>query len=158
MRRIVYPLLCTVVLSTLSVAPAIVTQEVASTLDNRMEVITPDPSPMVQLVSVDAPQPQATWSFGDSRTEPSGVVRGLSLRDARRMGLTIANITKSVKKLKASGEITADSTDAEVAALVAQDIFKDNKAAWGDPKAVNWDSVLALIEKLLPIIMLLLGL
>lgn len=161
MKRIMYPLFCTVMVSMLAIAPAVVTQEIAASLNTKMAVWVPEPSVsslMAAVESTETTQPVAVWSSGDARADASGTVRGLSLRDARKMGLTVVNITKTVKKLKSEGQINSDSTDSEVAALVAREIFNENKTAWGDPKAVNWDSILALIESLLPIIMLLLGL
>lgn len=161
MKRVMYPLFCTVMVSMLAITPAVVTQEIAASLRTKMDIWIPEPSVsslMATVGTTETTQPVAVWAFGDAKADASGTVRGLSLRDARKMGLTVVNITKTVKKLKSEGQINSDSTDSEVAALVAQEIFNENKAAWGDPKAVNWDSILALIESLLPIIMLLLGL
>lgn len=109
------------------------------------------------VADADEPKPArpavATWSSGDTATTDSGAVRGLSLRDARRMGLTVRNITEAVRQLQADGRITSDTTDAEVAALVADKLYGENAAAWGNPAAVNWEAILAFIESLLPIIL-----
>lgn len=106
----------------------------------------------------------ATSSNGDAKsTSPSssssGALRAaLSLREARNMGITVQSVAQAVRELNEDGAIDAHSTDAEVSAQVAQKLFKQNTAAWGDPKTVNWDAILAFIEKLLPLIMALLGL
>lgn len=101
----------------------------------------------------------ATWSSGSSKLNAaSGRNEGLSLRDARKMGISVVSVLREVRKLKNEGMITKDTTDAEVAVMVADELFENNKAAWGDPKAINWDVVLSFIETLLPIIIKLLGL
>jgi hypothetical protein len=78
--------------------------------------------------------------------------RGLTIRQRREMGLTVANIMRATRKLCQDGTITKDMSKEDVAILVQEQLVMDNPKAFADP-SVDWDAVLAFIEKLLPFIM-----
>ena len=77
---------------------------------------------------------------------------GLSLRQRKEMGATFFNLMRITAKLQASGEITAEMTNAEASACVLNELLKDNPAAFQDPE-IDWDALLAFIEKLMTMIM-----
>jgi hypothetical protein len=66
------------------------------------------------------------------------------------MGLTFPNMLRVAKQLKASGEL---SEDADVAAAqIAAALAGENPKAFAGP-GIDWDAILAFIEKLLPLIL-----
>jgi hypothetical protein len=80
---------------------------------------------------------------------------GVSRRDARKLGLTIREITSIARELKAAGQLTGDrETDAET--ILSKAITKNPKA-FADP-ALDWDSILAFIERILPLILTIISL
>lgn len=87
----------------------------------------------------------------------TAAARGLTLRQRREMGLTIGNLTRATRQCIESGSV--DKTDAPevIAAAVAAQLVVENPKAFADP-SVDWDSILAFIEKLIPIIMTLIAL
>lgn len=90
-----------------------------------------------------------------SDTKVSGIFRpgGLSWRERRELGLTGANIYRTTKKLKDTGQLDQCATRDEMAQLVLNTIMEENRKAWQKPE-LDWDSLLALIEKLLPLILM----
>ena len=72
-------------------------------------------------------------------------------RQRRKLGVTLRNLIKVTKELRAAGELEG-LDDSEVAAKVLQEIIQDNPTAFGDP-GFDFDSILELIEKFLPLIM-----
>lgn len=87
----------------------------------------------------------------------TAAARGLTMRQRRDMGLTFGNIMRATRVVVASGAIDADDPAEVVAAAVAQQLVVENTKAFADP-SLDWDAVLAFIEKLIPIIMTLIAL
>ena len=78
--------------------------------------------------------------------------RGLTLRQRRAMGLTVRNMARAARELAADGSIDKDTPREDVAELVLEKIVTENPKAFADP-GVDWDAILAFIEKLLPLIL-----
>ena len=76
---------------------------------------------------------------------------GLSIKQRRAMGITIRNVRKKVSEMQKAGDL-AGMTQSEIAIAVMDNLVADNPKAFGDP-GVDWDSVLAFIEKLIPLIL-----
>ena len=83
--------------------------------------------------------------------------RRLSLRERRELGITWANVHAKAKELYKDGQISADMSRAEIAAMVFNEISADNPKAFADP-TVDWDAIIAFIEQLLPLILTIIGL
>ena len=77
---------------------------------------------------------------------------GLTIRQRREMGLTLRNVTRIVKELDEAGEITEDTTVEEAAVMVLSVLVEDTPAAFQDP-AIDWEAILAFLERLLPLIL-----
>lgn len=91
-------------------------------------------------VAAEAPQPE---------------LRDLSRREARQLGLTIREITSIARELKSAGLLTGDrETDAE---MILSKAIERNPKAFADP-ALDWDAILAFIERILPLILTILSL
>ena len=73
-------------------------------------------------------------------------------RQRRKLGVTLRNLVKITKELKASGELEGLDSG-EMSARILQEIIQDNPTAFGDP-GFDFDSILELIEKFLPLIMM----
>lgn len=82
--------------------------------------------------------------------------RELTLRERREMGLTVLNIAQVARELKQSGDIDAQTSQAEIAAAIAIKLESKNPQAFG--AGVDWDAILAFIERLLPLILKLIAL
>lgn len=78
--------------------------------------------------------------------------RGLTIRQRREMGLTAANIFRTTRELVRDGTITKDMDKDDITQVVVDRLVVDNPKAFADP-GVDWDAVLAFIEKLIPFIM-----
>jgi len=75
----------------------------------------------------------------------------MTRKERRKLGLTFKKIRKTVRKLKAAGDL--DGMDnAAIAATVMDRLAADNPKLLGI-KDFDWDALLAFIEKLLPIIL-----
>lgn len=85
------------------------------------------------------------------------LVRNLSILEARRAGITFYSVRKACEELKASGDIDAGSSRAEIAAAVVNHLSNQNPQAFGE-SGLDLDAILAFIEKILPLILMLLGL
>jgi hypothetical protein len=70
----------------------------------------------------------------------------------RKLGVTLRNLIRVTKELRAAGALEG-LDNSEIAAKVLQEIIQDNPTAFGDP-GFDFDSILQLIEKLLPLIMM----
>lgn len=102
-----------------------------------------------------------TVSFAEATEAPAeapaaaiGGRRKFSDRDARRLGITFLSVRSSLKELKASGTIDGSEGTGELAAIVADHISskKENKTAFAK-EGVDWDSLLAFLERLIALIM-----
>ncbi len=92
----------------------------------------------------------------DTDTDTGTTVGRMKIKKRRELGLTIRNIAKEVAKLKDAGELE-DLSDAEISALVMNNLMEQNPKAYADP-SLDFDSILKFIEFLLPIILKLLPL
>ena len=80
--------------------------------------------------------------------------RRLTFAQRRKMGLTLGNCLRVARRLKQDGRL---SDDEDVAAgQIAAELAGENTAAFNEA-GVDWDSILAFIEKLLPLILQLLA-
>jgi len=75
---------------------------------------------------------------------------GLSFRQRQEMGLTIPAMAKLARKMKKAGKLSSELDIA--AAQILDALVKENPKAFGKP-GINWESILAFIEKMLPIIL-----
>lgn len=118
------------------------------------------------LLPAEAQESEKTWGETTKTTEtpadPTTVAaapkRTLSLLQARKLGITLQSVRKEVEELKAAGEIDSSMSRAEIAALVTDRLSNKNQAAFKAAGAsLDWEAILNFIEKLLPIILKLLG-
>ncbi len=92
----------------------------------------------------------------------ANVVGAMSRRDRRRLGFTRRNVIQSARKLARNGEL-AGLDDEDIKDAIAADIVSENIGAWGEVIGdQDWggffDSLIAFIEKILPLIMKILAL
>ena len=105
-----------------------------------------------------------TVSFADTADAPAaapvaGSRRVFGDRDARRLGITFRSVREALKELKAAGAIDGTESNAELAVAVADNLSSKpaNKAAFGDA-AIDWNALIAVIERLVALILKLLPL
>lgn len=72
-------------------------------------------------------------------------------RKRRKLGVTIRNLLRVTKELRAAGELEG-LDESEIAARVLEEIIQDNPAVFADP-GFDFDAILEFIEKLLPLIL-----
>ena len=110
--------------------------------------------------------PVVTWGGGNNSAglETATPVKamsfrsdGFSFRDFRKMGLRLRDVRQAIGELQAEGVITEDMTKAEVSAEVTNRLMQTHARAFQDPQ-LDWDSFLAFIERLIPLIMTLISL
>lgn len=78
----------------------------------------------------------------------------LTVRQRRQMGLTFRGALQAARELNRRGEIHKDMDSKEISALIAEEIMVTNAKAWADNAvAIDWDAILAFIEKLIPLIL-----
>ncbi len=82
--------------------------------------------------------------------------QGLSRKQRRDMGLSIRNIRRVTAELHKTGELQ-DMTREEVSAAVLDQLMSESPAAFQDA-AIDWDNLLAFIERLIPLILKLIAL
>lgn len=116
------------------------------------------------LLSLDTPAPpvhaDAVWAAADEPSPPpppAAARRPLTLREARSLGVTVAAVRQAVEDLRKSGDLDASTSRPEMAALVTDRLAEQNAAAFRGAEGLDWDALLAFIEKLLPLILRLLG-
>lgn len=100
------------------------------------------------------------WASVDPAPSPSpppAARRPLTLREARSLGVTVAAVRQAVEDLRKSGDLDASTSRPEMAALVADRLTEKNAQAFRAAAGLDWDALLAFIEKLLPLILRLLG-
>jgi hypothetical protein len=85
----------------------------------------------------------------DTVTEAGSELK-LSMRERRDMGLTIPAMVKAAKKLKKAGALSSDPDIA--ASQILNELIAANPKAFAKP-GIDWEGILAFIEKLLPIIL-----
>lgn len=84
--------------------------------------------------------------------------RELTIRQRREMGLNLASLIAVAKELKSDGQIDRDTPKSEVAAAIAVRLQSKNAAAFSSVGEQGWEDILALIEQLLPLILMLIDL
>lgn len=77
------------------------------------------------------------------------------IRQRRAMGLTFKNVMGLLKEMNADGDLE-DKTMPELAVEVLHNLVDGQPAAFKDPE-IDWDSLLAFLEKLIPLIVKILG-
>lgn len=105
---------------------------------------TKSPQSPATLASEITPSAEAEVEARDGR---------LTLRQRRQLGLTFRNCLQAARKLKAEGTLDADPdiAAAQIAAVISGD--PEYAKAYAEVGAVNWDAILAFIERLIPLIM-----
>lgn len=78
--------------------------------------------------------------------------RTLTFRQRREMGLTLVNLIRVTRQLAADGVINKDTPQDEVRDAVLSKLAEENPVACADP-TLDWDAILAFLEKLLPFIL-----
>lgn len=71
-------------------------------------------------------------------------------RQMRQAGLTVLNVRRTARQLAREGDITDGMTTDQIRDTVLDDLYANNPRAIA---AINWDAILAFIEKLLPLIL-----
>ncbi len=79
---------------------------------------------------------------------------GLTIKQRRAMGITFKSLRKEVRAMHDAGELEG-KTRAQISVEVMDRLVRANPKAFADP-AIDWDSALAWIEKLISILMFLL--
>lgn len=79
------------------------------------------------------------------------LVGGLTPQQREAMGLTRANVRKVARQLRKEGRLKGLS-QREMAELILDVIAVDNPKAFAAPN-IDWDALIAFIEKLLPLIL-----
>jgi len=112
------------------------------------------------LVAVHVAPAAQHWGAGEAAgitaaapapaAEPT-VTDGLTIRQRREMGLTVANVRKVLVAKQKAGELDGKSTE-ELAVEVLNELVAANPKAFSDP-AIDWDKLIAFIEKLIPLIL-----
>lgn len=81
----------------------------------------------------------------------------LSRREMRKMGLTVLNVRRRARQMAIAGEITSDMSGEQIRDIVIDDLMGEEPGAWRNVGAPDWDSIIAFITKLLPLILQLLA-
>ena len=84
-------------------------------------------------------------------TKPVGIADGLTIKQRRGMGLTVANVRKILVEKQAAGELDGKTVE-ELSVEVLGQLVAENPKAFADPK-IDWDALIAFLEKLIPLIM-----
>ena len=81
----------------------------------------------------------------------------LGIRERARFGITLGKLAALYKKLKQEGVIEDDAAPEEVAAILLDNslisLSDEQRTELAKLGAVDWDKLLAFIEKMLPIIL-----
>ena len=86
------------------------------------------------------------------------VVERIGFLERRRLGLTPLGVIAATRRLAKDGQINAAMDKDEICELVATEIMLQNAPAWAEAPSIDWEAILAFIEKLIPIIMALIAL
>lgn len=76
-------------------------------------------------------------------------------RDMRRYGLTLLAMRRRARHMALAGELTSEMSPAQVRETVLDDICDESPQI---VEAIDWNALLAFIEKLLPLILQLIAL
>src|SRR3990172_3073278 len=76
----------------------------------------------------------------------------LTRHEMRHAGLTVLNVRRRAREMAREGEITATMTAEQIRDTVLDDLFLDTPYGWDDFSAIDWDAIIAFIEKLIPLI------
>ncbi len=101
-------------------------------------------------VPIEPPAKVVTGGADDGQTTLPEA-RELKLRERIRLGLTIPNMVRKAKELRAAGTLDTENPDI-AAAQIAAAIAADNPKAYAEP-GIDWEGILAFIERLLPLIL-----
>lgn len=71
-------------------------------------------------------------------------------RQMRQAGLTVLNVRRRARQMARDGEITSSMTREQIRDTVLDDLYAAEPRAMA---GVDWDAILAFIEKLLPLIL-----
>lgn len=113
-----------------------------------------------------APTPDGTWGTAPvlQPTEPTVApelkpmkFKRNTLREYRRLGATRRNIRVIIAQGQANGEVTPDMSVAAVTVYVATKLVEENPQGFQDPE-FDFDAFLDFIERLIPLLMLLIEL
>ena len=85
-------------------------------------------------------------------------VERIGFLERRRLGLTPIGVIAATRRLAKDGQINAAMDKDEICELVATEIMLQNAPAWAEAPEINWEAILAFIEKLIPIILALIAL
>jgi phage FluMu protein gp41 len=77
----------------------------------------------------------------------------MNRREMRRAGLTVLNVRRRARQLAIAGEITSDMSHEQIRDIVIDDLQGDEPRAFQQLSAIDWDKVIAFIEKLIPLIL-----
>lgn len=102
-----------------------------------------------EAVPIQPPAKVAAAADAGQTTLPEA--RELKLRERIRLGLTIPNMVRKAKELRAAGTLDTENPDI-AAAQIAAAIAADNPKAYAEP-GIDWEGILAFIERLLPLIL-----
>ena len=76
----------------------------------------------------------------------------------RRMGLTLGNLIAVAREAKAQGRLDNAETHADMTAVLLQGLVASNPQQFANVSGPDWDAIFEFIERLIPLIMLLIGL
>jgi len=80
------------------------------------------------------------------------VVERLNFLDRRRLGLTPIGVILATRRLAKDGVINSSTQQDELLEAIATEIMLQNAAAWAEAPEIDWDAIIAFLEKLIPII------
>lgn len=145
MKRTIYTLAATLLLI-LSATPA---NAPAVAAENPTQWGNSSQGPSATVAPTDSVQPQL---------RPVKLREGLTRRQRRDMGLTFGNVRRVLSELQADESACFDDCCIEeLAVMVAERVVTENPAAFQDPQ-LDWDAILAFIERLIPLIMTIISL
>jgi len=111
------------------------------------------------------PDAAAAVGWGDAKAkaeavDPAGIrADRMTLRQRRELGLTVANVRRVVKDLEQSGQIEAGTDPATVSLMVAGVLMEENQAVYsGLPPAFDWDKFMEFVERIVELVMKIIGL
>jgi len=92
----------------------------------------------------------------EPKTEPLlgsvGGRRELSWRERRALGLTFLNLLATARELKVAGEIDSSTLSSDMAAAIAMRMEQKSPSTFAALGPVDWDAIIAFIERLIPLI------